>query len=161
VADGDWTELTIINRDNDSERVDVFEFSENPLRLIIKSDRQKIAARLAYALAATCGGTLYNHPEGPAIMLDELLPRVGDFDLRTALMRVRTVDDYDTGFVCKACRKWFADGDVKRWDTRWTEADAAGERTLIEILNECPLCGQMRGYVPSESVFRGVWLGKP
>jgi hypothetical protein len=123
VADGDWTELTIINRENDSERVDVFEFSETPLGLIIKSGRQEIAARLAYALAATCGGTLYNHPEGPAITLDELGPRVGDFDLPTALMRVRTVDDYDTGFVCKACGKWFADGDVNRWDTRWTEAD--------------------------------------
>src|SRR5215471_5264289 len=34
-----------------------------------------------------------------------------------------TTEDYDTGFVCKACGQWFADKDVKHWDTKWTEPD--------------------------------------
>ena len=67
----------------------------------------------------------------------------------------------DTGFVCKACGKWFADKDVKHWDTKWTEPDATGERSLVELSHECPLCGEVRSYVPNESVFRGIWLGKP
>ena len=28
---------------------------------------------------------------------------------------MRTPEDYDTGFVCKACGQWYADKDVKRW----------------------------------------------
>jgi hypothetical protein len=74
---------------------------------------------------------------------------------------MRTPEDYDTGFVCKACGNWFADKDVEHWDTKWTEPDANGERSLLEIIHKCPLCGEVRSYVPNESVFRGIWLGKP
>ena len=73
---------------------------------------------------------------------------------------MRAPEDYDTGFVCKACGKWFAAMDVKKWDTRWTESDANGERTLLELIHECPLCGETRSYVPNETVLQGLWLGK-
>ena len=62
----------------------------------------------------------------------------------------------DIGFVCKACGRFYADQDVKWWDTKWSEADNEGERTLLEIIHKCPLCGEIRTYVPSESTFRGL-----
>jgi len=62
----------------------------------------------------------------------------------------------DTGFVCKACRKWFADKDVKQWDTKWSEPDASGERWLLQLIHECPLCGETGSYFPNESVLRGL-----
>jgi hypothetical protein len=74
---------------------------------------------------------------------------------------MRASEDYDMGFVCKACNKWFADKDVKKWDTKWSEPDADGERWLIEIIQTCPWCGEARIYVPNESILRGIWLGKP
>ncbi len=70
-------------------------------------------------------------------------------------------EDYDTGFVCEACGKWYADNDVKHWDTKWSEPDANGEPWLLEIIHWCPLCGERRSYVPNETVLRGQWLGKP
>jgi hypothetical protein len=69
---------------------------------------------------------------------------------------MQTPEDYDTGFICKACGKWFADKDTKHWDTKWTEPDADGEPHLLELINECPLCGEVRSYVPNECVFRGI-----
>ena len=30
-------------------------------------------------------------------------------------------EDYDIGFVFKACGRWFADKDLKHWHTKWTE----------------------------------------
>lgn len=74
---------------------------------------------------------------------------------------MRETEDYDTGFVCKACGDWFADKDVKEWDTKWTEPDEEGERWLTELTHKCPLCGEVRSYVPNECVLRGIWLGKP
>jgi hypothetical protein len=74
---------------------------------------------------------------------------------------IRPPEDYDLGFVCKACGGWFADKDVKTWDTKWSEPDAKGERSLLEITHRCPLCGEVRSYVPNESMLRGMWLGTP
>ena len=74
---------------------------------------------------------------------------------------MRTPEDYDTGFVCKACGQWYADKDVKHWDTKWTEPEADGEQSLRELIHECPLCGEVRTYVPNECALRGIWLKKP
>ena len=53
-------------------------------------------------------------------------------------------EDHDTGFICKACGRWFADKDVRQWNTKWTEPDADGERWLLEIIHKWPLCGEVR-----------------
>jgi hypothetical protein len=60
--------------------------------------------------------------------------------------------DDDLGFVCKACGKFYTTAAVKDWDTRW-ETHAA-EKVLAEIIHRCPLCQEVRGYVPNESVLR-------
>ncbi|HEY1183873.1 MAG TPA: hypothetical protein VGE89_06795 [Bryobacteraceae bacterium] len=74
---------------------------------------------------------------------------------------VRAPEDYDLGFVCKACGSWFNHEDTKEWDTKWSEPDAEGERWPLELIFRCPLCGEVRSYVPNETVLRGIWLGKP
>jgi hypothetical protein len=67
--------------------------------------------------------------------------------------------DDDAGFVCEACGRWFADKDVKAWNTAWSEPDANGEKTLIQIMQKCPVCGEIRSYDPNESVLRGEFEG--
>jgi hypothetical protein len=62
-------------------------------------------------------------------------------------------DRHDTGFVCKACRRFYADRDVKQWNTKWTEPAEDGETTLLEIIHECPLCGATCSYEPNDSTF--------
>jgi len=69
-------------------------------------------------------------------------------------------EDDDLGFVCKACGAFYADSDVEWWDTKWSEPDADGERSLLQIIHKCPLCGEVRSYVPNEATFRWAWLGK-
>ena len=86
--DRDWTELTVINRRSDLERVDVDPLPDNPLTLLIKSDDEHLAARLAYILAATAGGTLSDSLGGHALRRDALIPNFGDFDLAAALERL-------------------------------------------------------------------------
>ena len=74
---------------------------------------------------------------------------------------MRDPEDCDAGFICKACGQWFADKDVMHWNTKWSEPDVHGERWLLELIHECSVCGEVRSYIPTESVFRGIWLGKP
>ncbi len=62
--------------------------------------------------------------------------------------------DDGSGFVCKACGRFFSDQEVKEWDTKWGEPDADGERWLLEIIHKCPLCGEVGSYVPNESTTR-------
>jgi hypothetical protein len=87
-TDRNWTELTIINRTDESERVDVDPYALHPLTFVIRSERPELAARLAYALAATSGGTLTASPEGTPIIVETLLSHVGHFDLEAALQRL-------------------------------------------------------------------------
>jgi len=60
--------------------------------------------------------------------------------------------DDDLGFICKACGKFYTDAEVEAWDTRWETK--YGQEWLIEIINKCPLCGEVRNYKPIESKFR-------
>jgi hypothetical protein len=83
-----WTELTIINRSNVSERVDVDPSATDPLTLTVRSEFSYLAARLAYALAVTTGGTLSASPDGPAIPAEALISQMGDFDVAVALKRL-------------------------------------------------------------------------
>jgi hypothetical protein len=64
---------------------------------------------------------------------------------------MRLPEDDDTGFVCKACGRFYADKEVEQWDTRWTDPDSEGERRLLEIIHKCPLCSEIRSYVPNEA----------
>lgn len=89
-TDRDWTELTIINRANESERVDVDPCAMNPLTLVIRSQSSHLATRLAYALAVTTNGALSASLEGPAITPEVLKLQMGDFDLDEALRRLRS-----------------------------------------------------------------------
>jgi hypothetical protein len=68
---------------------------------------------------------------------------------------MKTPEIPDTGFICKACGKFYADMEVEQWHTRWTARDGQGEQTLLEIIHKCPLCGEVRSYHPNESAFRG------
>lgn len=68
-------------------------------------------------------------------------------------------EDYQMGFVCKACGSWFAFKSVKDWDTNWCEQYE--DRWPTEGTQKCPLCGEVRSYLPNECVLRGMWLGKP
>ena len=87
-VDPHWTELKLINRRNLAERVDVDPCAE-PLTLTVRSESGYLAARLAYALTVTTGGTLSASPEGPTIAAGELISQMGDFDLGMALDRLR------------------------------------------------------------------------
>ncbi len=64
------------------------------------------------------------------------------------------VPDDDPGFICKACGRFFTYKEVKQWDTKWTERESDGERTLLEMIYKCPFCGEIRSYIPNESTFR-------
>jgi hypothetical protein len=75
------------------------------------------------------------------------------------LVRNWSTSDWDTGFVCKACGKFFTDSESKNRDTKWK--DIKGEPWLVEIIDECPLCGETRNYDPNELTMRGTALGKP
>jgi hypothetical protein len=56
--DPNWTELTVIRRGGDSERVDVNPVSESPLVLKVVSESRRLALRVANFLARTTGGVL-------------------------------------------------------------------------------------------------------
>ena len=62
------------------------------------------------------------------------------------------MDDNDLAFICKTCHQFYTDSEVKAWDTKWEVRN--GEKWLPQIIHKCPLCGEIRSYVPNESVFR-------
>jgi hypothetical protein len=56
--DRNWTELTVIRRSKDAERVDVDPVSDTPLVLKVVSESRDLALRAAEFLARTTGGAL-------------------------------------------------------------------------------------------------------
>ena len=58
-TDCTWTELTVIDRPNPSERVAVSLQAEKPLTFLVTSDREELAARLVYALIITSGANVF------------------------------------------------------------------------------------------------------
>jgi hypothetical protein len=60
--------------------------------------------------------------------------------------------DDDAGFVCKACGHFFADFEVREWDTKWESRE--GQDALVRITHRCPLCGEVVSYTPNEGTFR-------
>jgi hypothetical protein len=62
-TDCTWTELTVIDRPNPSERVAVSLQAEKPLTFLVTSDREELAARLVYALIITSGVNVFARSE--------------------------------------------------------------------------------------------------
>jgi hypothetical protein len=87
IDDHTWTELTLINRSNQAERVDIDPIDESPLILGVRSDREYLSARMAYAIAVTSGGTLIDPANNKPMEANELLPLMGKFDVVAALVR--------------------------------------------------------------------------
>ena len=76
-ASHDWTELYIANREQPTEPpVSVSPHQQSPLVLVVESESEQMAARVAYFLAVSVGSS----PE-------TFLPQVGDFDVAAALRR--------------------------------------------------------------------------
>ena len=82
-----WTELTLINRHNEVERLDVDPRGEKPLILGVRSDCHYLAARMTYAIAVTAGGTVIDCANMQPIDPSELLPLMEGFDVTEALAR--------------------------------------------------------------------------
>jgi hypothetical protein len=63
----DWTELYLAKRPDCEESVDIWELSEHPLVLGIRSGHAHLARRTAEFLAKHCGGqlSLADQSEGP------------------------------------------------------------------------------------------------
>jgi hypothetical protein len=70
---------------------------------------------------------------------------------------MREAEDHDTGFVCKGCGGWFADRDVKEWDTKWAEPDEDGERWLTEPIHKCPIAAPKPGLLCSTAAAITTW----
>lgn len=60
--------------------------------------------------------------------------------------------DDTTGFICKACGRFFSNAEIKTWDTKW--GLIGGEEWPLELIATCPWCGEVRSYEPNESRFR-------
>jgi hypothetical protein len=89
-ASREWTELTITNRENQIERIDVYPVQQSPLILVIKSNLDYLAARTAYFLARQTHGKVSTSLEGDYKEPESLLERVGDrFDAEEAMRRVK------------------------------------------------------------------------
>jgi len=83
-----WTELTVITRDDKRERFDIDPVREEPLILKIRSEKEHLAARVAYALAVYTGGKVSESSDGPFDSPQTLISKMGKtFDLSAALRR--------------------------------------------------------------------------
>jgi len=67
--------------------------------------------------------------------------------------------DDTTGFICKACGRFFSDPEITSWDTKW--GLIGGEKWLLELIAACPRCGEIRSYEPNETRFRLEFEGPP
>jgi hypothetical protein len=83
-----WTELYVQNREHEDEVVTVSQYQESPLVLRVRSERQQLAARAAFFLASSCGGSVSQEFDGEYHSPERLLPLVGsDFDVAAAMQR--------------------------------------------------------------------------
>ena len=87
LADADWTELTLNNREADGERIDVNPASESPLVLKVEGKPGELTARAAFFLATTSDGDVSKSLNGPYSNPTELEAEMGDFDAQAALQR--------------------------------------------------------------------------
>lgn len=81
----EWTELTLINRVDVSQRIDIDPVQLNPLVLKIGGSSQSLAARAGYFLAASTGGKVSEISKRVWRSPRMLKSQVGDFDLLEAI----------------------------------------------------------------------------
>lgn len=87
-ASHDWTWLYVANREEPAEpSVSVSSDGQLPLLLVIESESENLAARLAYFLAVSTGGGVSLGYDGDFASPEHLLSRVGDFDIGAAMQR--------------------------------------------------------------------------
>ena len=53
-----WTELTLINREDEIQRIDVEPISDNPLRCLVRSESEELATKAARFLADETDGLI-------------------------------------------------------------------------------------------------------
>lgn len=87
-ASRDWTELYIKNREQPDEIVNISPHRSSPLILIVESNLEYLAARVAYFLAVVTDGRVATDQNGEFAPSEILLSRIGDFDVDAALQRV-------------------------------------------------------------------------
>jgi hypothetical protein len=87
-ASREWTELYCRNRENPAEVFDVSPVTKEPLVLEVESPHKWLAARVAYFLAVESAGFVADTPDGPYTAPEELISKVGDFDVAAAKGRV-------------------------------------------------------------------------
>ena len=85
VGDPEWTELTVIDRRNWGDRVDVDPVREDPLVLKVRSALAPLAARTAYYLATVTGGGIALVADGPFGEPGRLLEAMGAHDVDKGL----------------------------------------------------------------------------
>jgi hypothetical protein len=54
------------------------------------------------------------------------------------------------GFECKACGEFFSNPEILKWDTKWETI--RGEKALVQLIAECPRCGETNSYKIPEDV---------
>ncbi len=86
-ASQEWTELYVMNRENEHEVFNVDPVAEQPLTLRICSDLHELAARVAYFLATETQSQVAVSEAGPWHDPEWLNDQVGDFDLAEATRR--------------------------------------------------------------------------
>ncbi|MEZ4710969.1 MAG: hypothetical protein R3A44_27470 [Caldilineaceae bacterium] len=154
--DTEWTELTLSNRIDPNQRIDIDLHGSKPLVLKITGSTQALAARTAYFLAARTRGKV-SLIEPVAWRSPQILKKhVGNFDLRAAIVRVMHYIDpqeigqssYDLAHNhcsyhraelkkselcgCFYCLHLFQTSEIRSWIDWW---DGVGLTAL------CPACG--------------------
>ena len=86
LEDGTWTELTVVDRRNGVDRVDVDPVEDEPLIMNVRSENATLAARAAYYLAMYAKGSVAQDLAGPYREPDAMVEAMGAFDIERALL---------------------------------------------------------------------------
>ena len=86
-----WTQLFIRNRQDDSEAVDIIPATDDPLILLVESQKEYLAARTAYFLAEYMSTGIAKTQDGPFCKPVTIHHAIGTgFDVTEAMFRVQS-----------------------------------------------------------------------
>lgn len=86
-----WTQLFIRNRQDDSEAIDIVPAIEDPLILLVESQKEYLAARTAYFLAEFMSTGIAETQDGPFRKPTTIQHALGaGFDVTEAMCRVQS-----------------------------------------------------------------------
>ena len=86
LEDGKWTELTVVDRRNGIDRVDVDPVDGDPLILKVRSENVALAARAEYYLAVYTRGSVAQDLAGLYSEPNEWVEAMGEFDVERSLL---------------------------------------------------------------------------